>query len=219
MVDYVTGTPGMLDFANGLIRAMDDKYSAYILFDKNDPAQAEEFRTITRKVMETIKEGTTREGRDANGAKTAPPFAGRNPDDPAFVKMLHMPFGDGDTAVFASGEHAGQPRSEVNKEFAGHWFVKVSTRTNLLEEGRIIDPHRTPVKASDLYAGNMVRVRLWLQAYKADRGGMGVTARLVSMVVTDPGAPLFDRADSDPFAGFDLPDENGANDPFSGMGV
>lgn len=221
MADYIMSESGVLNFANGLFQGRDDKYSCYILIDKTTAQGKEEAKKITEAISQAIVDGTQDQKRDGN---TVPgPLAGLNPQDEKQVSRLTLPLKDGDTDTFALGEHVGELRKSVYPEFANHWYLKLNAGSHkLLDEGlirKVVNGLMMPAVQSDVYSGNLVRANIWFTAY-SNNGRKGVQARLNALLITDPGTPLYDRQDRDPFAGFGLPAQTTtSNDPFANMGI
>ena len=221
MADYVMNEPGILDFANGLFQAKDDKYSCYILIDKNTPEGQAEAKRIVQAINEAIVEGTTNGGKNQDGTPHPAPLAGVDPNDKEQVKRLSLPLKDGDTDRFTRGEHNGELRKDVYKEFAGHWFMKLTAGNHrMCDEGLIRDKTNRPVAQRDVYSGNKVRAKIWFAPWSRE-GNRGIQARLNALLIVEPGEALYERRDADPFSGFGLPDAPGADDadPFSSMGI
>lgn len=216
MADYIMNEPATLDFANGLFRDRDGKYSCYLLIDKSTPGGQAEAKAIAQAIQDAIKDGTRPSGN------YPAPLAGLDPNDQNAVKRLSLPLKDGDKDVFALGEHAGERRADVYPEFAGHWFLKVSAGEHrMVDEGLVRDMSNRPVQASQVYSGNRVRANLWFAAWN-NNGNRGVQARLNALLIVEPGEPLVQGGHGgDPFAGFGLPaaDASAGGDPFANMGV
>lgn len=218
MADYIMTEPGVLDFANGLFTARDDKYSCYILIDKTTPEGQAEAKRIGQAIMDAIRTGVTDGGKDRDGKPRPAPLAGLDPDDPEQVRRLTLPLKDGDTDTFTQGEHQGGLRKDQYPEFAGHWFMKLSAGNHrMVDEQLVRDTNNRPLTRSEVYSGNKVRAAIWFNAYSIN-GRKGIVPRLTALLVTDPGTPLVERSNGDPFAGFNLPKQDAA-DPFAAMGV
>ncbi|MBT1161778.1 ssDNA-binding protein [Bifidobacterium sp. SO1] len=226
MADYIMTASGTLDFANSLFQSKDrinangekvENFSCYVLIDKDTPEGQEEAKSIAKAIQDAIVAGTQPSGN------YAAPLAGLNPEDKTQVSRLRLPLKDGDTDVFKMGDHEGEKRCDVYPEFKGKWFINLGAGSHhMLAEGlirKIVDGKMVPAVQNDVYSGNKVRANIWFTAYNA-QGNKGVKARLNALLITEPGEPLYERRDNDPFAGFGLPESGTeSNDPFSGMGI
>lgn len=191
------------------------KYTLSILFDKKDPDAQKMMRDLQAKCAEAIRRGI--DGEPGRDGKSYAPFAGHSMDDKEWVKRLGLPVEDGDTAVFTRGDNVGKLKKDVREEYEGHWVLKASTKNDLVAAGWVVDSNRRRLTAADLYSGAIVRVNIWLYAYRQDNSGVG--AMLNAVVKTGDGERI--GGETDPLAAFGLPDASaaGAPDPFAGMGV
>lgn len=224
MADLVMQDSGILDFPKLFKKdETSDSYTAIILLDSEN-----EVKRIADAIQDAIKRGVTEPGRDSDGKKTAPPFAGHDPADKTWLATLSLPLKNGDTEAFStSSKHAGKLRKDVNPEFAGRWYLKVSTNTDMAAEGLLVDTQRKPLTSRDLHSGVLVRAKIWFIPWTF-QGRSGVKALLTALVktadgelTTKDGTVVYSAADADPFAGFNLPaaDDTADEGPFAGMGI
>lgn len=228
MADYVMTTPGVVDFPHLFRPGQGGKYGVTLLIPKDSKGQAEA-QSITGAILEAIRDGVTRSGgTNDDGSKRPAPFAGHNPEDKEWIRTLNLPLKDGDTDVYMRGANKGKLRKDVNKEFAGHWFVQLSTKQNpsatdpQIGRSRLIDIRtKNDLTQQDVYSGCKGRAKIWFKPYNRE-GELGVSASLVAFVKTDDGEPIAPpTGSSDPFSGFgfELPGKGAADgsDPLAGM--
>ena len=247
MSDLILPEPAIATFVHLFKPSMNDKYELTLLIDKKPGTEtvdgvdrtvetSADYRAIQQAVMAAIKQGCTEEcGYDPKTKAKFVPFAGKDPNNPAFVKTLQLPLKDGDTDRFTRGEHNGELRKDVYPEFAGRYFIRLTTSKDLAhaqdpetgaERSLLVDFHTgRPLTMQQLYAGCWVRANIWFSPYVVN-GNMGIKAVVNAVVKTGDGTPLFTMEDRDPLKGFNMPaptaDTGGADtmgDAFAAMGV
>lgn len=212
-LNFVT-VPGIANFPHLFEPdSKNGKYTLTVLFDKKDPAVSQMMRDLQAKCAEAIRRGI--DGEPGRDGKSYAPFSGHSMDDKEWVGRLRLPVEDGDTARFDRGDNVGKLKKDVYEEYEGRWVLKTGTKTDLAAAGWVVDSNRRRLTAADLYSGAIVRVNVWLYAYKQDNSGVG--AMLNAVVKTGDGERIGEQ--TDPLAAFGLPDAQDASNPFAGMGV
>lgn len=221
MADFITNLPAVINYAAGVFTPRannngESVYSAELIWDKNDPGFKAELERMDQAFKDAYEQGRTRSYTNRNGQQVNPPFQGM-PEHPADLSALgiQLPIRDADTYVIRNGQNAGRIRAQVNPEYQGKAYMRVSTRRDLAAENALLDEQsRRPLDRGSLYSGALVRVKLWLTAYVGNDGSRGIKPTLIAVLKTGDGTPLVDRVDTDPFSGFGLTPV----DPLQNMG-
>ena len=199
MADFYTPASVTANYVGGLYKAnASDKYGLVCMVDKTTPEGKQVAEGLYNAVYQAVVEATQQTGQYAVAG-----FSGQNPDE--LMKRINLPLKDADTYVIRQGENAGKTRSEVNPEYANHWYFKAETKTDLNADGYIVDQSGRPVPRSQMYSGVLVSVNVWPRAYNLN-GQLGVSLRLNAVRKDADGTPLAEPSGSaNPLAGFNLP--------------
>lgn len=242
MADLILKNPAVATYIHLFKPGDDGKYTVTLLFDKQDPAQMESVQQIAAAITDLITRGTTEEiGWNSEAKAKVIPFPGGNANDPNFIKTLALPLKDADTYVLRQGQNAGKTRAEVKPEFAGKYYMQLSTTKDLTHqtdaEGHpisyLVDASQgvagPALTTATLYPGAMVKPNIWLSPYPAGKNhGAGISANLQALIKTGDGTPLIDLDARNPLTGFNLPTANGAKpgtsdtpsaNPLAAMGI